>query len=484
MPSPPIVGSFPMTFRGSQDEKAAGYCDILLVADGYSGGRQGDLHSFDTVVNAVRDHFAGLSANEPLESPFQQFASSIRIWHMRLLSGSERGDPLQRVCMPIDTPNGAVLSFSNLARVAEIGLTAAEFFGRHPLIVFVCQVTQADRDLGQAQGPIRENAQGPFVFLEDLNPFNVAQVRRVLIHELGHTPLGRYLGDEYPDAEKAGSSTHSDPDFCEYAAGDKAYHGPEPRPRNVSIDPRSPKWQPWPQIDAPHEGAYEHDRAIFRFQHDCRMRCSMRGDFCPVCREELALGLLEWGHQSVGLATRKGMIDLTVETLQPWQDGPTLHHLTGGASANLGVFSGGTDVRPSTRVRLTVVGSSVPQSWHVEWAVTQPSASVGQFTGGQVELFVRPGAVVELTVRHNLGTGIYASTMSPPSTTVTLVFDQERRTYRTRPGPPDGPNAVRCGRRGPCSGDRFRDGTCKLGRADVAGGQDRCGSEFQPDCLP
>src|SRR5215211_433311 len=348
----PVDGLFSADFQGSRNPAARGYVDIVLVADGYDAS---DIGDFTGLAEHVRAHFAN-SLRPSLEEPFIAYRSAIRIWRMSL-TAQDTTDPLQRVVRPIVTYQGNMVNFTNLARLAEIGLTLQETFGHHPILVVASQMSDADRaavDIDPGAS-IRSNTQGPYVLLS-VDPRDIArfspyaqEATGTLVHELGHTPLGHFLTDEYSE-------------------GYERYRGPEPAARNVSTQRILgwSKWQPWSgelgDVRA-FEGAYYHDRGVFRFQDECRMRSTHEGGFCPVCREELALGLLKQGHERAGTAAQRGMIDLAVNTLWPWSDPqPQVLHLEGGAEIHLEVFSDGTESTPKTQVELQVTGSSVPQS--------------------------------------------------------------------------------------------------------------------------
>jgi hypothetical protein len=417
-----ISGIFPARFGGSRDPHAAGYVDILIVADGFAAG---DFANFDDFATFVATYLTGTP-----ERPFAQFLTGVRIWKLTLIAANPV-DPLQRCLVPVNGPDRETFNFSNLARIAEIGLTAREFLGRDPIVVFASQISDADRmNAGVAlDADLRENTQGPFVLL------NVAGVSaqdaasrqsarqtamNTLIHELGHTPLGRYLSDEY-------AANRMPP---------RIYHGLEPHPRNVSLNPFSgwAKWQPWsdglvgflPQALAD-ESAYEFDRAIFRFAPACRMRTSGGGDFCNVCVEELTLGLLAHGHQTIGSGGVSGMVDLRLEYLSPFIQTVPLH-VEGGRVAQAAVFAPGGGDHTNTRLRLTLVGSSVPASWLVSWTVTGVGGfgTTAQLTGSVVEIGVVQGSTIRLEVRHDLGTHILGSSQPPPVTSIDIMFDQAR----------------------------------------------------------
>jgi hypothetical protein len=372
------------------------------------------------------------------------------------LAAMQPSHPLQRVAVPVrqqmigpaadsDESDRAVMNFSNLARLAEIGLTARSFFGRDPILIIASRVSAADRsaaDLGEAR--IRANTQGPYLLMDLPEPASEDAQREedvqafvaTLVHELGHTPLGRYLADEYEDL-----------------AGGRVYRGPEPRPRNVTthwILGRR-KWSPWAtDLDllsgiAGRVGAYEHDGGILRLRDNCRMRTAMdlRGtgrmvEFCEVCREELTLGLLEHGHHAAGTPGTPGMVDLQIRVLAPWRDTASWRlHLEGGSTTRLEAFASPAAHGDETRVQLSVVGSSVPKDWEISWQVRHPVFG-GSRTGPDVDLNIALGTSIDLTVRHNLlASGILSVTRwPPPETSVRLDFDQERRLDAAALTPP------------------------------------------------
>ena len=79
-------------------------------------------------------------------------------------------DPLQRAAIVARTPSGNSLNFANLARIAEIGLEARDFFGRDPIIVFASRVLEADRTRVGFEPTdhvsVKSNGQGPYVLLD------------------------------------------------------------------------------------------------------------------------------------------------------------------------------------------------------------------------------------------------------------------------------------------------------------------------------
>ncbi|MEK6280413.1 MAG: hypothetical protein AABN95_08685 [Acidobacteriota bacterium] len=402
---PQIEGVWPASFHGSRDPASAGYVDLLFVADGCSVG---DLAPFNELATALADRLAPSSSNAP--KPFEQFRSAIRIWKMELVA--DPADVLQRAAVAVSTDNRTTLNFSNLARVAEIGLTARAAFAHDPIIIFASKVGDPNT---------RANTQGPYVLL-DLPAFGPDAVDTV-IHELGHSPLGHYLADEYPP----GSRTSG----CSFNVGNKTYHGPEPRPRNVSTNALIGlvKWQPWSvSLPGGQTGGYEHDLGVLRFKDVCRMRCSDATEFCEVCREELALGLLEHGHRRVGVPGARGRVDVLIEYIAPWTEAMPRHaHLVAGEVAHLDVLASDA-TGPATRVRLTVAGSSVPEGWDVNWTLRNANSVSGPSTSPSIEIDVRPGAQVDVRVRHDgAATNIFSPFHTNPQTTAGFLFDQERR---------------------------------------------------------
>jgi hypothetical protein len=427
---PPVIELVrPPGFLGSEDPGTPGYIDLLLVSDGCTVS---NLAPFNELAMALANRFAPNSAAGP--APFLQYRSAIRIWTMTLVAENP-ADRLERTIFPVQTDR-ATLNFSNLARLAEIGLTASASFAHHPIVILLSQVSPDDRNQARVgSANIRANTQGPYVLLE-LPAFGPGAVDTV-IHELGHTPLGRYLADEYPDADNIGG--------CTFGPGEKLYRGLEPRPRNVSTNPFLGwvKWQPWSgglfdQFTNVHLGGYEHDLGVIRFADTCKMRCSDESELCPICREELALGLLEHGHLRVGISGLPGAVDLLVEYLAPWTEvEPRRLRLTGGSTVHLDVLASDA-TGPTTRVRLRLVGSTVPEDWDILWNVSRNAGNTyGLRTGREVEIEVRPGALLELTVRHEPPTPpILAQTRTLPETMVSLLFDAERQITASHLLPP------------------------------------------------
>lgn len=433
-----IVPAFPSGSVASTDPKARGYCDILVVADGFTAAQ---MPRFQEVVRVVREHFASTA----LESPFREMRSAIRLWQMPLVAAN-RDDRLERCVMPV--AQGRTINFSNLARVAEIGLEARATFGNDPIIVFCCHNTQEDyaaagipTDAEQAamdppQGPIRlrSNCQGPYVMI-DLHPSgsftaDAVDFQMTMIHELGHSPIGRYLADEYDDGNEDVETV---------------YRGPEPRPRNVGAtrDGMLAKWDSWvtvlndlsgaPRFDPPFvrpaEGGYEHDTGIMRFRETCRMRESGIGEFCEICREELTLGLLGHSHFRAGSAATPGMMDIGVEILAPWSESRMLH-LEGGDVVHLPVLATDPVTGPLTHVRLALRGASVPEPRQVTWTVRQSGAwrlTNGTFQGSSIDIACAPGATIDIETRHEQAPVLLTPDRARPTTTSRLLFDEVRR---------------------------------------------------------
>ena len=398
--APPISGVFQASYGGSRNPTVLGYCDILLVADGY---RNSEIGAFDDLSDHVSKHFA-----EHVVSPFKLFSTGIRIWKMPLTVAAPTNE-LQRTAVSVLTDR-KTMSFSNLARVAETGLAARAFFGHDPIIVFA---------LREADGGIRANTPGPYVLLNLPPSGSLENTTKILVHELGHTPLGHYLADEYVD------SSHPN----------KEYRGLEPRSRNVARNPLVgwAKWSPWSGqlasflVDL-NEGAYEHSKGIFRPEAECRMKNDAVGEFCKVCKEELTLGMLEWGHQRAGSQGVQGMVDLKILYLGPWTAPAQWLHLDGGSTTSLEVFSGGPDTYRPTHLEVSVLGTSVPKPWLV---------TMGGIPGSTRELVeVRLGTVIDVIIRHERGLGVLAANHPVPETSVRLVFDHERRVVAADLTPP------------------------------------------------
>src|SRR6185295_10236259 len=136
----PITGVFGNAYQGGVSPQQRGYCDVLVVADGFSAA---NIASFDALATAIATYFSGTSST-PLEKPFLQLASGIRIWKMSLVAANP-ADIAERVVVPVQTADRITMNFANLARIAEIGLTARGFFGRDPIVVFASMITALDR---------------------------------------------------------------------------------------------------------------------------------------------------------------------------------------------------------------------------------------------------------------------------------------------------------------------------------------------------
>lgn len=417
-------------FFGSNDPAAVGYIDLLLVADGCG---LGELDRFNKFASALAEALSASSSDLP--EPYLQFRSNFRIWTLPILT-TNPADELERVVFPILTDRNTV-SFSNLARLAEIGLMASERFSHHPVVIIISAVSKQnlvragmlkDTDPPNSDVPLRANTQGPYVLMrlhaeeQDVHAEElvIKNLINTVLHELGHSPLGRYLADEYDTAGKF-------------------YKGPEPRPRNVASTPLTGwfKWQPWaswPQSGNLHPGAYEHSVGMYRFAYACRMRDSDFSSFCRICREELAFGLLENGHKRTGSGTQIGAADVLVEYLEPWSEElPQRVRLYSGSIQHLDVLVANAPNFVGTRVRLSLVGSTVPEDWSVIWHISQNGGGVsGDRYGRVIEIAVREGASVQISVRYlpNAGSSLYPPyppNNISPETSGTLVFDIARQ---------------------------------------------------------
>src|SRR5436305_483819 len=137
--------------------------------------------------------------------------------------------------------------------------------------------------------------------------------------------------------------------------------------------------------------------------------------------------MLAHGHETVGLNGISGMIDLTIDYRSPWTQLLSVH-MMGGEAQHLDVFDGGAGDHTTTNVRLTLAGSSVPKNWRVDWNVAGYGGfgTSGQLTGEVVDFRVVNGSAVELSVSHDLATGILGNNRRPPATSVRLLFDRAR----------------------------------------------------------
>jgi len=96
----------------------------------------------------------------------------------------------------------------------------------------------------------------------------------IAIHEMGHSLAG--LGDEYGGYQ-----------YCGSYAGEI----------NTSLNGSTGAWPEWiPDIGSPYEGAEYYNQCIYRPTGSCMMR-ALNSQFCPVCRQQLALTV--FGHGRV-----------------------------------------------------------------------------------------------------------------------------------------------------------------------------------------
>lgn len=433
-----IVLSDSRAVPASPDPRATGYVDIVLVADGYTAATIGEARDIATVVEGT---FHGVGA--PLANAYERVKTGFRFWLMPLVA-ADPADARGRITLPVPLPGSTTVNFANLARLAEIGLSTRQFFGRDPMLVILSRVSAVDRANAAvgAGDHIRANAQGPFVQLPtqpfpDLltapaPPVGTPQYHMATLsyrndlaaltqHELGHTPLGRYLADEYDDN----------------GGGVKEYFGPEPAAANVTTSRVNAlvKWGFWvsqqPAPYSPVEGAYAHDTGAFRFQADCNMRADTTKDFCPVCQEQLLRGLLVHGHFNAPTLGVVGMVQLCITYREPFVSTRNFP-ISGGAAASAPIFHHGQfTATVCTRVELSVVAASVPEPWEVVWDVHSPGSNLfnQRFTGSSVPtgtpltVDLAPGARVAVSVTHRPDPTVIGPFFPVTVATGALTFD-------------------------------------------------------------
>ena len=440
------------------DPRAPGYIDILLVADGYrAAGGPRHIGEFRALARDLANDLCGPGATEPYAS----FRTALRIWQMPLVA-SNPGSRESRLALATTSGSRTLLGFANLARLAEVGLTARAHFGRDPLIVVVTRTT------GSTEKEAASFAVGPYVLLNhsvcwDQCPTTTTcwnghcptgkheHYRAVLLHELGHTYLGRGLADEY-ERPKRERDAHG-----RIRELPRHYYGPEPRKRNVSIAPRllraSSEWGHWASTIGSgvsltaHQGGYNFGSGIFRPEASCQMRNTGHlSAFCDVCAEQLVLGMTDLATDQY----RRGMLDLEV-SYQVFPDVIRLH-LDQGAATSLpvylrGVYATGAVADSSTRVTLRIFGASVALPGRVTWRVWRLNpvswqddvvhSVVEGSTDVAVDLVVKLGWRVEVEVATT--TPLLGSQSSSPVLRATLNFDQPRTPVAADLRPPENP---------------------------------------------
>jgi hypothetical protein len=163
------------------------------------------------------------------------------------------------------------------------------------------------------------------------------------------------------------------------------------------------------------------------------MRCSGsdQTEFCPICREELGLGLYETATEYSGSLDYPGIIDIVYQTREPWTDPqPIRMHCPGGGSVHLPAFVAPAGHTLTTFVDLEVVGSSIPKPWIVSWTHLKSHATRtrSETIGSNQTLRVGYADRIELHVRHDrISGGIFSADQAVPECKVTLIFDQKRQ---------------------------------------------------------
>ena len=347
-PLPALVPELISAASGSPDLDPRSALDVFLVSDGFA-----NPSATGPFEGASLDLARKVSTFDPathVSEPLASFASNLRFWRLRA-PASAVPLPAERATTSVfdDTTNTTVVSFLNLARLAEVGLAARNA----DVIVFLSEASLLS-------GNARARAMGNLVLLPS------SDAATVLVHELGHTSLGGGLADEYAD-------------FTD------TYHGLEPTAPNVSTSVLFSKisswwslpasvYMPWDQRVTAFEGGYGFTQGIVRANEHCKMRDSSADvPFCPVCREATT--------RAVRRTLGGNSVLVQHEILRPFKKGTTRMNVLGAGQALQGQalegFSGtrldGLD--PDTQVRMSLAAASLPKPWRARWSVISPTGS-------------------------------------------------------------------------------------------------------------
>ncbi|WP_197568718.1 M64 family metallopeptidase [Billgrantia diversa] len=304
-----VHGSFGGNISGAD---SVDWIDILFIADNYNASNINEFHAAVDVATKKLTKVSG----DPSSALFVAHESVLRTWKLPLTqSGTAKTG---RLMGSANRPGGGtVTALVNLARLAEVGLLIEDKLGseypkqkglaKPPLIV----ILQRDSEVKLA----RASAWGGLILLpikELSSPSSTGaydEMARTLIHELGHTSLGR-LADEYSGIAQT-------------------YQGPEPVAPNVSKNASTAgiKWSKWlsapsytlsPPVSTGNVGGYEFDTGVLRPSANCKMKESKKDiAFCPVCTETLTEGILRYlGYKNLQV-TAPVVVEMTY--LSPWE---------------------------------------------------------------------------------------------------------------------------------------------------------------------
>lgn len=363
---------------GEPGLQADGALDVFLIADGFTAADMSDFHAQAAVLT---QKLTQTDTVNHVSEPYASFRSAIRVWKLNVLSSSW-SDNAQRVVTTFEDSitQSKKTGFSNLARLAQIGLRAQDLGA--DILVFVSAIRVQGPRGGSFYDPnARASAFGDLILLPVDS--NSADTATVFLHELGHTVLGG-LADEYFEGTRASET----------------YHGLEPRSPNVSIVPAGVKWLYWlaaqgvASWDAPissFEGAYYLGHGIFRPAEHCKMRESREErPFCQVCREAITRGIRRVLDANMALVETQYTTPL-VRTSREY-----IRSSASTASRTLDAFGGGS----STTVRLRLAASSLPEPWTAKWHRYRPgsAAAVETRSGPDQTFTVSFGDRIDLTI--------------------------------------------------------------------------------------
>lgn len=369
--------------------------NLVLVPDRFDDR---GLDRFESIVDAVVERLTtsdGARRNEPLRS----FRSALHVWSVepreRKLEGGETVGPFDDGIVDDYELGGTTrVALGNLARLARVGHVAdavgpgltlmvviadrRAFAGRRPRAMamgsLVLQTTQADPAEGEPYEPD-----------DDVD---------LLLHELGHTPLGD-LADEYVEGRPGGGDIEDpggpdDPIIEPQAApvstevvngeGDRGEAEPQSsrnrfatryrgQPRdvpNITEDPDTRAWERWRdgRVQLPHwdrqpivgvEGGGYFGLGLWRPAESCLMRDRSAGDpFCAVCREALTRGFRR------ALPEGQYVFEVIKEG-----DAPELVEVEVEDGATVGSAVVVVPLREQVDVAVTLVAASQPEPWEL-----------------------------------------------------------------------------------------------------------------------
>lgn len=319
--------------------------NLVLVPDGFAPD---ELDRFDALVEAARRRLFEPTDDHDNE-PFHSFRTALHLWTL-VPDQTTNGDHV--VTAYEDPGQSRRVALGNLARLAAIGRAAERETSGLTILVFAAN-HRADRFGG---GNARAMAMGKVALVPTRgdDPDAPRRWANVLLHELGHTPLGN-LADEYVD------------DGRELVR----YRGQARQAPNLEADASLRAWRPW--IDHPDrlpdwddhpvtgvEGGGFFGRGIWRPARDCLMRSSSSTTpFCAVCREALTRGFED--------VLPAGRFLLEVVDASPE---PRLLQLQPDDRATTMTGHVRVPANGSVDVRVSLVAGTLPEPWDVEVDVT------------------------------------------------------------------------------------------------------------------